>query len=158
MTDSSITHGSFSIERTFPTPPERVFAAWSSEPVKAQWFGEDKDFLASTGAYTLDFRVGGREHLEGKLPGGATFTYDAFYQDIVDGRRIIASYDVGIGGQRISVSLMTIELSPAPGGTRLVLTEQGAFLEGADTNAEREEGQRDSLDRLGTYLGNGHHV
>jgi uncharacterized protein YndB with AHSA1/START domain len=27
MTDSTVVHGSFTIERTFPAPPERVFAA-----------------------------------------------------------------------------------------------------------------------------------
>jgi Activator of Hsp90 ATPase homolog 1-like protein len=64
----------------------------------------------------------------------------------------VASYDVRIGGRRVSVSLMTVEFSPAPGGTTLVLTEQGAFLDGLDTNAQREEGARDSLDKLGGYL------
>jgi hypothetical protein len=33
-----------------------------------------------------------------------------------------------------------------------VLTEQGAFLDNLDTNAQREEGARDSLDKLGEYL------
>lgn len=152
MTDRSVTHGTFSIERTFPSPPERVFAAWASQPAKAMWFGEDDEFLASTAAYTLDFRVGGREHLAGTLPGGSSFTYDALYQDIVDGHRIVVSYEVGIGGRRISVSLMTVELSPASGGTLLVLTEQGVFLDDLDNNAEREVGARDSLDKLEAYL------
>ncbi len=56
------------------------------------------------------FRVGGRERHHGTLPGGRAFSYDAIFQDIVDARRIVASYEVGIGGRRISVSLMTIEL------------------------------------------------
>jgi uncharacterized protein YndB with AHSA1/START domain len=152
MTDRSVAHGSFSIERSYPARPERVFTAWASQPEKNRWFGADDDFLAATDEYSLDFQVGGHERLAGKLPGGRTFGYDAFYQDIVDNRRIVASYDVRIDGRRMSVSLMTIELSPIAGGTRLVLTEQGAFFDDLDTNAQRQEGARDSLDKLGEYL------
>ena len=153
MTDRTVVHDSFSIERNYPTAPQRVFAAWSSQSEKNRWFGEGDDFLASTNEYTLDFRVGGRERHNGTLPDGRAFNYDAIYQDIVDDRRIVASYDVRIDGQRVSVSLMTIELDHIPDGTRLVLTEQGAFLDGLDTNAQRQEGARDSLDQLGEYLG-----
>lgn len=152
MTDRSVTHGAFSIERTFPAPPDRVFAAMSSQPAKTQWFGEG--FLEATTEYTLDFRTGGHEHHRGTLPGGATFRYHAVYQDIVADRRIVASYDVSIGGRRVSVSLLTIELTPVPSGTRLILTEQGAFLDGLDTNAQREQGARDGLDQLDGYLRN----
>ncbi len=152
MTDRSVVHGSFSIERTYPATPQRVFAAWASQPEKDRWFGEGDDFLASTERYTLDFRVGGRERLAGTLPDGRTFSYDALYQDIVDDERFVASYDVCIGGRRMSVSLMTVEVAGVPGGTRLLLTEQGAFLDGLDTNVQREEGARDSLDQLGEYL------
>ncbi len=110
MTDRCVAHGSFCIERTFPVPPERVFAAWSSQPAKARWFGEDEDFFAATGEYTLDFRVGGQEHLDGTLPGGRTFAYDAFYQDIVDDRRATAwtssasTCDIGPGGAQARCS------------------------------------------------------
>jgi uncharacterized protein YndB with AHSA1/START domain len=86
------------------------------------------------------------------MPGGRAFTCDAWYQDIVDARRIVASYDVCIDGRRTSVSLMTIELTPSSGGTDLVVTEQGAFLDGLDSNDQRLEGARDSLDQLEAYL------
>ena len=53
MSNRSTEHGSFTLTRTYPVPPERVFAAWSSQESKARWFG--------TPAYELDFRVGGTE-------------------------------------------------------------------------------------------------
>jgi uncharacterized protein YndB with AHSA1/START domain len=152
IANRTVAHGTFSVERTYPAPPERVFAAWASRSAKNEWFGEGDDFLASTDEYTLDFRVGGHERLAGTMPGGRTFTYDAYYQDIVDDRRIVASYDVRIDGRRNSVSLMTIELTPVTDGTKLVLTEQGAFLDGLDSNEQRREGAVDSLDQLGEYL------
>jgi uncharacterized protein YndB with AHSA1/START domain len=152
MTDHSVAHGSFTIERTYPAGPEQVFDAWSSQAKKNQWFGEGDDFLASTDEYTLDFRIGGQERLAGTMPGGRTFDYNAFYQDVVQDRRFVMSYDVCIDGRRHSVSLMTVELAPIADGTRLVLTEQGAFLDGLDSNAQREEGAADSLNKLGEFL------
>ncbi len=148
----SVVHDSFTIERTYPASPERVFAAWASQETKAQWFGGDEE-IASTGAHTLDFRVGGREHLDGTITDGTTFVYDALYQDIVDNERIVTSYDMHINDQRISVSVMTVEITGVPGGAQLVMTEQGAFLDGLDTNAQRREGTEEFLDQLGKYLG-----
>lgn len=96
--------------------------------------------------------MGGHERLDGTLSAGQTFGYDALYQDIVDDQRIVASYDERLDGQRMSVSLMTAEIAAVPGGTRVVLTEQGAFLDGLDSNAQRKEGARDSLGKLAAHL------
>jgi uncharacterized protein YndB with AHSA1/START domain len=152
ITTRSVAHDSFTIERSYPVPPKRVFDAWASEPSKARWFAEDLDFFAEPGAYSLEFRIGGRERLDGTLTNGRAFGYEAVYQDIVDGERIVASYDVRIDGRRTSVSLMTVEIMAGPDGTRLVLTEQGAFLDGLDSNAQRVEGATDMLDKLGDHL------
>lgn len=152
MTDRSVDHGTFRLERTYPVPPDRVFTAWASHAEKDRWFGTGDDFLAATDEYTLDFRLGGEEHLQGTLPSGRKFIYDARYLDIVNDARIVASYDVSIDDRRNSVSLMTVEFRAVPDGTRLLLTEQGAFLDGLDSNAQREEGALDSLEKLGAYL------
>jgi hypothetical protein len=55
-------------------------------------------------------------------------------------------------GQRISVSVATLEFLPDDAGTRFILTEQGAYLDGLDTNAQREEGTVELLDQLGKFL------
>jgi hypothetical protein len=54
--------------------------------------------------------------------------------------------------RRISVSLATVELRPAGGGTRLVLTEQGVFLDGVDDPSAREQGTSDLLANLEAEL------
>jgi len=53
---------------------------------------------------------------------------------------------------RISVSLATVELAPAGDGTRLLFTEQAAFLDGQDTAAERERGTGTLLENLDAEL------
>ena len=53
---------------------------------------------------------------------------------------------------RISVSLATVEFKPEGDGTRLIFTEQGAFLDGYDEPAQREHGTGELLDALGAEL------
>jgi hypothetical protein len=54
--------------------------------------------------------------------------------------------------RKISVSLASFELKSAATGTRLVLTEQGAFLDGHDDAGSRERGSAHLLDALGRSL------
>jgi uncharacterized protein YndB with AHSA1/START domain len=148
----TVEHGTFTIERTYPFDRATVFAAWATETAKRGWYGEELEFLSKLTRYELDFRVGGKEVLEGKLASGRAFALDAIYHDIVDERRIVNAYDVRIDDRLISSSLLTVEFRDATGGCTLVVTEQGAFLDGFDTNAERTQGAAAELDRLGRYL------
>jgi uncharacterized protein YndB with AHSA1/START domain len=146
MSDRSVEHATFSVERTYDTSPARVFAAWADPAAKARWFGRD------TSEFELDFRVGGRELNRGSAPDGNRYTFAALYQDIVPDERIVYSYDMHLGETRISVSLATIEFKAQGSGTRLVLTEQGAFLDGHDSPAQREQGTGGLLEALGKEL------
>jgi uncharacterized protein YndB with AHSA1/START domain len=152
MSDRSVVHSTFVIERTYDASPARVFAAWASQDAKGQWFGSPDD---TGNQYELDFRVGGRESWRGGMggpTGQSTFRFDAIYQDIVEDERIVYAYDMHMDDQRISVSLATIELEALDGGTRLTFTEQGAFLDGLDEPGRREEGTGTLLDALGKVL------
>jgi uncharacterized protein YndB with AHSA1/START domain len=137
------------IERTYEAEPARVFEAWSDPAAKARWFGPPQK---PEGAYSLDFQIGGREHLSIEQAAGPTYTFDAVYQDIVSGQRIIYTYDMHRDEARISVSVATVEIEKLGAGTRLTLTEQGVFLDGLDTPAEREHGTGALMDSLGTVL------
>ncbi len=145
----STEHATFTIERSYPAPPARVFAAWSSAEAKSHWFGPRTD---GGPAIELDFQVGGRERFAAGPPGGPRFTYLALYQDIVADERIVYTYEMHMDEQRISVSLATVELRPAGEGTELVFTEQAVYLDGLDTPAQREHGTRELLEALGAAL------
>ncbi|MDT4937420.1 MAG: hypothetical protein QOG80_1091 [Pseudonocardiales bacterium] len=148
----TVVHDTFVIDRTYAASPARVFGAFADPAMKIQWFG-DPD-IEKNAPHMIDFRVGGRESLAGSLPDSstATFAYEAVYHDIVDDARIVYSYEMTMNGQRISVSVATFEFYADAAGTRLILTEQGAYLDGLDTSAQREEGTRAILDALADFL------
>lgn len=151
MTERSVTHGSFTVKRTYPQSPETVFSYWADPARKRTWFGSPVDEEGA--GYSLDFRVGGRERAQGAAQHGtATYRYEAIYQDIVPGQRIITSYDMHMSTERISVSLAVVEFRPSGSGTELVLTEHGAFLDGLDKPAERERGTHGLMDALGAAM------
>jgi uncharacterized protein YndB with AHSA1/START domain len=148
VTERSVEHSTFVVERTYPSTPALVFAAWADPEAKARWFGDPDEGVEE---FELDFRVGGREFNRGEVEGNA-YTYEARYQDIVPDERIVYAYDMHIDGRRISVSLGTVELRPEGEGTQLTYTEQGAFLDGLDSAAQRQSGTGALFDALGKEL------
>ncbi|MFP2924497.1 SRPBCC family protein [Pyxidicoccus sp. 3LG] len=150
MKQRSVTHATFTIERTYPASPARVFKAFADKEAKARWFGGSSDWTQTR--WDMDFRAGGREINSGKPKQGPSYTMEAHYWDIIPNERIVYTYDMHMDDTRISVSLTTVELRPEGTGTRLVLIEQGAFLDGHDTPAQREAGTRELMDALGASL------
>ena len=154
MSARSVVHDSFTIERTYPAAPSRVFAAFASEEAKNTW-GDTGGLESASGIQSeFDFRVGGRERF-GHVYEGMTYRYDALYYDIVPDQRIVYSYEMYADDARISVSIATIEFAKSGEGTALTMTEQGAYLDGIDgdqANELRRGGTAEMLDNLTGYL------
>src|SRR5438105_1044900 len=129
---------------------DRTFHAFADPELKRRWFGAPESWADAN--WELDFRVGGAELSVGRDPGGTLHEFRSRYHDIVDGERIVFAYDLLLDERLISVSLTTVEFVPDDGGCRLVLTEQGAFLDGLDDPAGREHGTGKLLDLLGAFL------
>ena len=140
----TITHATFTLQRTYDVTPARVFDAWADPAAKARWFGGE--------THELDFRAGGREVTTGTAPNGNKLEASSTYHDIVPDERIVYSTTLTGGDTLATISTTTIELLPDAGGTRLVLTEQGTFLDGAEQPAWREQGTSAWLDKLGEEL------
>jgi uncharacterized protein YndB with AHSA1/START domain len=150
MSERSAVHDTFAIERTYDAPRERVYNAWADAEAKLRWFTGPNEWTQSEREF--DFRVGGRERLSVGPAGGPVHHFDAVYQDIVPDERIVYTYDMYMDDQRISVSLATIEFKPEGDGTRLILTEQGVFLDGADYPEQRRQGTGKLLEMLEAEL------
>jgi uncharacterized protein YndB with AHSA1/START domain len=121
--------------------------------LKVRWFAGSADALGA--GYELDFRVGGLEVSRGGPPGGPVYTYKSQFRDIVPENRIVYTYEMYVDETRISVSVATVQFRSHELSTHLVLTEQGVFLDGHDTVAQREEGTRSLLDSLAGLLNGG---
>jgi uncharacterized protein YndB with AHSA1/START domain len=79
--------------------------------------------------------------------------FQAHYLDIVPLRRIVYAYNMHVNEKKISVSLATIQFESLNKGTRLIVTEQGAFLDGYDDAGSRERGTGSLMDALAKFLG-----
>jgi uncharacterized protein YndB with AHSA1/START domain len=150
MNVPTVTHDTFVIRRTYDAPVEQVFRAWAEPNRKARWFAGSAAALGR--GYELDFQVGGREVNRGGPPGGPVYTYLAEFRDIVVDQRIVSTSEMFADDTRISVTVATVEFHGSGSTTQLVLTEQGAFLDGHDTAAQREEGTRALLGSLAAAL------
>jgi uncharacterized protein YndB with AHSA1/START domain len=133
----SVVHATFRLERVYEAPPSRVWKALTQAEAKAKWFA------GTSGQWDLleremDVRPGGRERLKGRWQSGIVTTFDAAYHDVIAEARLVYSYN--------------IELKRDGSGTRLTVTEQGAFLDGYDDAGSREHGTGILLDYLGASL------
>ena len=153
--EQSVVHSTFAIERSYPTPVERVFSAFADPDKKRRWFAESENHVVEE--FRMDFRVGGIEvelyrFKEGTPFPGVTLKNEGSFQDIVPNQRVVTASTMTLGNHRISASLVTVELLPKDKGTDLICVHQGAFFEGADGPQIREQGWRKLFDQLAVEL------
>ncbi len=114
---------SFDLDRTYPAPPEKVWAAWTRADLLQRWACPDPEWRVSD--CEVDARAGGGYRLVfGPRPAGdayretATF---AVYEPVV---RLVL--DVLTSGEDMEeTSRCTVLLVPVEGGTRLDLRVEG---------------------------------
>ena len=142
-------HGVFTVTRDFPHPPAALYRAFADPDAKARWFSNEE---WTPIVREMDLRVGGREILKGLWKSGMVTSFEAVYLDIVPGERLVYAYSLHVDERKISVSLATVEIAAAPGGSRLRMTEQGVFLDGYEDNGAREHGTRELVERIAQTL------
>jgi uncharacterized protein YndB with AHSA1/START domain len=147
----SIHQHDFTLERRFRQSPEQTFQAFADPDLRQRWFRVPESWTDTE--WSLDFRVGGGEINAGRDDSGTRHLFRSRFHDIVDGERIVFAYDLLLDDRLTSVSLTTVELRPGDdGGTHLLFTEHGAFLDDLDDPAHREHGTGLLLDGLEAVL------
>lgn len=144
------TPDSFTLERTWPNSPQRLFAVLSQAELKSRWYGPEGN---ATATFSSDFRVGGREYhsyaLDASTPfPGVVIEHEGTFADIVENERIVLATSMSFGGKRVSTALVTFLVSPAGEGARLTLIHQAVFYDGADGPAMRRAGWETLMDTL----------
>jgi uncharacterized protein YndB with AHSA1/START domain len=153
MSLSTVANEKFVIERIYDVPVAQTFRASADPLLEARWFAGSAEALGA--GNELDFRVGGREVNRGAPPGGPVYTYVSEFRDNIPEHQIVYTYEMYADQARISVSVATVLFSGHDATSKLALTEQGAFLDGLDTVAQREAGTRSLLDSLAASLNGG---
>ncbi len=143
------THADFVIVREFDATPEAVFMAWADPQAKQSW---SDCHAENTIEYRLDFRPLGHETHHVAFPDGRVQQIEKVFFDIVAARRIVFAYEIRIDARLLSASLVTVEFFATKRGTRMVYTEQLAYLDGHEDREVRMRGTEEGLDRLGLAL------
>jgi uncharacterized protein YndB with AHSA1/START domain len=151
MTNRSAAFDTFTLERTYDHPVEKVYAAFADEKAKDKWFGRAHEDLTVV-ERAFDFRPGGKERATGSWKNGMVSRFDAIYFEIIANERIVYSYEMHINNVRISVSLATLQFNASGKATTLTVTEQGVFLDGFKDGGSREQGTAALLDMMGRSL------
>lgn len=146
MTKRSVTHASFTIERTYDMPPARVFSGFANPEAKRRWLIGGEGWQVE--AYEPAFAARAFERSCFRFQGGPLIANDTVYLEILPEQRLVFAYTMTIDGATMSSSLVTVQFEQAGKGTRLVFTEQGAYVDGFDDVAGREQGTRELLEAL----------
>ena len=150
MIERSINHSTIVLERVYDASPARVFSAWADPNALLRWGSPGEGWHSEIRKF--DFRVGGGEVSSFGPAGGETYVNETRYLDIVPNVRIISAGAMTSDGKRLFAGLLTVELKPQGVGCLLVLTEQGAFLDGHDLPENHEAGWNAMLDNLGVEV------
>jgi uncharacterized protein YndB with AHSA1/START domain len=149
--EPKVVHATCVVERNFSKPVSIVFAAISNPNKVQRWMGgsEHSELLE----FGSEFREGGMQVVKYKMGpntpiAGAIITNEGRFQQIVPDERIVLASTMKMNDRIFSASQVTFELVPTDNGTDLIVTHQGAFFEGSDGPAMREQGWILLMDKL----------
>ena len=140
---------SLEIRRFIKAPRDRVYAAWTDPEQLKQWFGPEK---VQTRDLVADARPGGifRWHLTDSE--GERMTCRGEYRELQPDRKIVFTWQWEDDEDwKSHVSIVTVELSDADGGTELRLIHEQ--LPNEQSRDGHTGGWNSALDKLEKFVG-----
>lgn len=140
---------SFDLDRTYPAPPERVWAAWTRADLLERWVLPDPEWRVST--CEVDPHEGGGYRLRfGPRPAGDEYSETATFTVFEPVERLVL--DIVTSGEDMNeASRATVTFLPVDGGTRLELNVEG--LSGVLTVEHMRTGWTWCLEGIATTVG-----
>src|ERR1700676_4736425 len=135
--NGELQHATIVLERTYRVPVERVFSEFADPVARARWSPPSNDVLIYD---QTDFRAGGRDVFRYGPKDDPKFRGETLYHLIVPNKRVVSSETLDADGQRLAVSLNTLDFEPTGESTNLKLTVQMVSLVGAGMIEEYESG------------------
>ncbi|MGO4838324.1 SRPBCC family protein [Rhizobiaceae sp. 2RAB30] len=145
-----VSHATIVIERNYQASPARLFVAFADPAQRIRWGVPSSN--AELVYDEADFRIGGVDVSRCGPRGNLIYRVEARYHDIMPGQRIVYSEIVRQEEFPLSFALITVDVEAAPGGSRLILTDQVTAYGGARMIDGHRAGHESALDNLRAEL------
>jgi uncharacterized protein YndB with AHSA1/START domain len=137
------------VQRTFDSPREDVFEAWTSPDVMRRWLGAGRDWTTPTAE--VDLRPGGRIRVSMAETGGEpVHTFEGTYLEVEPPERLVFTMQWQGEDADGVTSTVAVEFHDNGDSTTVVLHQTGLASE--ESRDEHEDGWKDCLANLETRV------
>jgi uncharacterized protein YndB with AHSA1/START domain len=148
MTTKAAQKTSLQIKRFIKAPRDRVYSAWTDPVQLKQWFGPEN---IQTRNLIADARVGGEFRWDLINSEGENVTMRGEYRELQPDKKIVFAWQWQDDEDwENHVSIVTVELDDANGGTELRLTHEQ--LPNEDSRDGHTRGWNSALDKLQEFV------
>jgi len=139
---------SVEIKRLIKAPPDQVYAAWTDPAQLKQWFGPEN---VQTRDLIADACVGGKFRWDLINSEGEKMTCRGEYRELQQDKKIVFTWQWEDDEDwENHVSIVTVELDDADGGTELRLTNE--HLPNEESRDGHTRGWNSALDKLEKFF------
>jgi uncharacterized protein YndB with AHSA1/START domain len=139
---------SVEIKRFIKAPRDRVYAAWTDPAQMRQWFGPEN---VQTRELVVDARVGGTFRWDLINSDGEKMTMRGEFRELKSNERVVFSWQWEDDEDwENHISIVTVELDDADGGTELRLTHEQ--LPNEESRDGHTRGWNSALDKLEKFF------